>query len=169
MRAAEDDGPRSHALVCLLGLNGLRISEALAADVADLSHERGHRTLRVRRKGGKIATVPLAPRTAAAVAALVGGREDGPIFATRSGRPVDRHAAWKIVRRLARAAEITAAISPHSFRHAFVGAALDAGVPLHIVQDGAGHADPRTTQRYNRRRHALDAHATYAVASYVSE
>ena len=169
LRAAEADGPRSHALVCLLALNGLRISEALAADVGDLGHERGHRTLRVRRKGGKVATIPLAPRTAAAVDALVGEREAGPIFATRSGRAVDRHAAWKIVRRLASAAGITAAISPHSFRHAFVTNALDAGVPLHVVQDGAGHADPRTTQRYNRRRHALDAHATYAVASFIAE
>ncbi|MEJ7786173.1 MAG: tyrosine-type recombinase/integrase [Solirubrobacteraceae bacterium] len=169
LRTAEADGARSHALVCLLGLNGLRVSEVVAADVGDLGHERGHRTLRVRRKGGKVATVPLAPRTAAAVDVLVGDREAGPIFATRTGRPMDRHAAWKVVRRLARAAGITAAISPHSFRHSFVTNALDAGVPLHVVQDGAGHADPRTTQRYNRRRRSLDGHATYAVAAFIAE
>lgn len=163
LRAAEADGARSHALVCLLALNGLRISEALAADVSDLGHERGHRTLRVRRKGGKLATVPLAPRTAAAVEALVGDREAGPIFATRSGRGMDRHAAWKVIRRLA------PGVSPHSFRHAFVTNALDAGVALHVVQDAAGHADPRTTVRYNRRRHQLDSHATYAVASFIAE
>jgi len=163
LRAAEADGARSHALVCLLALNGLRVSEAVAADIGDLGHERGHRTLRVRRKGGKLATIPLAPRTASAVDALVVDREAGPIFATRSGRAMDRHAAWKVVRRLAPGA------SPHSFRHAFVTNALDAGVPLHVVQDGAGHADPRTTQRYNRRRNALDSHATYAVAAFIAD
>jgi len=33
------------------------------------------------------------------------------------------------------------------------------------VQDFAGHADPRTTRRYDRSRHNLDRHATYALAS----
>lgn len=168
LEAAETDGPRSAALVALLGLNGLRISEALEVDVADLGVERGHRTLRMRRKGGRVATAPLAPRTAAAVDELVGERTRGPIFATRSGRRLDRQAAWKLVRRLAIAAGITHAISPHSFRHGFVTAALEAGVSLRDVQDAAGHADPRTTRRYDRARHSLDRHATYSVAAFVA-
>ena len=59
VRAAESDSLRSHALVLLLGLNGLRISEALGAEVDDLTTERSHRVLRITRKGGKTATVPL--------------------------------------------------------------------------------------------------------------
>jgi integrase/recombinase XerD len=102
---AEADGSRSAALVALLALNGLRISEALAADVDDLGAERGHRTLRLVRKGGKVAVAPLAPRTAAAVDSVVGDRARGPIFTTRSGRRLDRQAAWKLVRRLARSLE----------------------------------------------------------------
>ena len=47
-------------------------------------------------------------------------------------------------------------------------AALEAGVPLHEVQDAAGHADPGTTQGYNRARHNLDRHATYAVTAFLS-
>ena len=66
-RIAEADSPRSLALVLLLGLNGLRISEALSADVDDLGTERGHHVLVVKRKGGNTATVPIAPRTAGAV------------------------------------------------------------------------------------------------------
>lgn len=166
--AAEADGLRSSALVALLGLNGLRISEALAADIADLGRERGHRTLRIVRKGGKRATAPLAPRTAAAIDALVGDRTAGPIFETRTGRRMDRQAAWKIVRRLARAAGIEQAVCPHAFRHGFVTTALDAGVSLRDVQDAAGHADPRTTRRYDRDRHSLDRHATYSVAAQVA-
>lgn len=166
--AADADGERSAALVALLVLNGLRISEALRTDVGDLGHERGHRTLRVTRKGGKRSTVPLAPRTAAAVDTLVGDRDSGPIFATRNGKRMDRHAAWKVVRRLARAAGVEHAVCPHDCRHGFVTNALDAGVSLRDVQDAAGHADPRTTRRYDRARHSLDRHATYAVASFVA-
>ena len=61
-------GARDHALVSLLCLNGLRVSEAVGADVERLALERGHRTLTITRKGGKVVTVPLAPRTARAVA-----------------------------------------------------------------------------------------------------
>lgn len=165
---AQASGTRDHALACLLALNGLRVSETLAADVADLAHERGHRTLRLRRKGGKRQTVALAPRTSAALDVMLDGRSAGPLFATRTGRRMDRHAALKVVRRLARIASIEHAVSPHSLRHGFVTAALDAGVPLRDVQDAAGHADPRTTRRYDRGRHSLDRAATYTVASYVA-
>jgi integrase/recombinase XerD len=30
-----------------------------------------------------------------------------------------------------------------------------------------GHADARTTRRYDRSRHSLDRHATYAVAAFI--
>src|SRR6266513_777275 len=56
--------PAEHALISLLALNGLRVSEATGADIEALGVERGHRTLVVTRKGGKVVTVPLAPRTA---------------------------------------------------------------------------------------------------------
>ncbi|MEP7021223.1 MAG: site-specific integrase [Pseudonocardiales bacterium] len=49
-----------HALISLLGINGLRNSEALGADIDALGIERGHRTLTVVRKGGKVVTIPLA-------------------------------------------------------------------------------------------------------------
>jgi site-specific recombinase XerD len=165
---ARASGRRDHALACLLALNGLRITEALRADVDDLGVERGHRTLRLHRKGGKRQTIALAPRTADTMDALLDGRDTGPMFATRSGRRMDRHAALKVVRRLAQAAGIEHIVSPHSLRHGFVTLALDAGVPLRDVQDAAGHADPRTTRRYDRGRHSLDRAATYTLASYVA-
>jgi integrase/recombinase XerD len=166
---AQESGPRDHALACLLGLSGLRITETLSADVSDLAHERGHRTLKLRRKGGKRQTVALAPRTAAALDVMLDGRSAGPLFITRTGRRVDRHAALKVVARLARTAGIERAVSPHSLRHGFVTLALDAGVPLRDVQDAAGHADPRTTRRYDRGRHSLDRSATFAVAAFVAD
>jgi integrase/recombinase XerD len=60
---------------------------------------------------------------------------------------MDRYASDRTVKRLARRAEITKRISPHSLRHRFITAALDASVPLRDVQEAARHADPRTTMR----------------------
>jgi integrase/recombinase XerD len=159
---------REHALVSLLAINGLRVSEALGADIEALGLERGHRTLTVSRKGGKVVTIPLAPRTARAIDLAIGERVEGPIFVGRDGLRLDRHAAWRIVRRLARKAGINKPVGPHTLRHAFITAALDAGVPLRDVQEAASHADPRTTMRYDRARTSLDRHATYVVAAFLA-
>jgi len=53
--------PAERQLVSLLAINGLRVSEALCANIDNLGLERGHRTLTVLRKGGKIVIIPLAP------------------------------------------------------------------------------------------------------------
>ncbi len=160
--------PRDHALAVLLAVNGLRISEALGADIGDLDYERGHRTLKILRKGGKRVTIPLAPRTSRVIDLYIGERTTGPIFLGAQGDRMDRYAADRTVKRLARQAGITKRISPHSLRHSFITAALDAGVPLRDVQEAAGHADPRTTMRYDRGRGSLDRHATYIVATYLA-
>ena len=167
--AARNDGPRSHALVLLLALNGLRISEALEADASDLDTERGHRVLRITRKGGKRSTVPLAPRTAEAIDTYLEARSSGPLFSTSSGSRLDQPAVWRTLRRLASKAVPAKATSlhPHDLRHAFVTLSLDAGASLRDVQDAAGHADPRTTRRYDRARHNLDRHPTYALAGLI--
>jgi integrase len=112
--------------VSLLAINGLRVSEALGANIDAPGLERGHRTLTVLRKGGKVVTVPLAPRTARAIDLAIGERLDGPIVLGRDGGRLDRHAAWRIVRRLARKAGIEKPVGPHTLRHAFITAALDA-------------------------------------------
>ena len=104
--------PRDHALASLLALNGLRISEALGADIDDLDFERGHRTLKILGKGGKHAVVPLAPRTSRALDLYIGERMSGPIFLGEKGGRMDRYAADRTVKRLARRAGITKRISP---------------------------------------------------------
>ena len=156
---------QGHALLSLLALNGLRINEALGADITSMGSERGHRTLTVLRK---IVTIPLAPRTARSLDLAIGERLDGPIFLRADGQRLDRHGAARVVRRVARRAGIAKPISPHTLRHAFITAALDAGVPLRDVQEAASHADPRTTMRYDRARASLDRHATYIVAVYLA-
>src|SRR5258707_13878749 len=55
--------PPEHALISLLALNGLRVSEATGADIDHLGMERGHRTLTITRRGVNVFTKPLCPRT----------------------------------------------------------------------------------------------------------
>jgi integrase/recombinase XerD len=107
--------PAEHALISLLALNGLRVSEATGADIEALGVERGHRTLVVTRKGGKVVTVPLAPRTARAVDLAIGERVEGPLFLAADGRRLDRHGAGRMVRRVARRAGITKPVGPAHF------------------------------------------------------
>ena len=144
--------PCEHALISLLALNGLRVSEATGADIEKLGQERGHRTLTITRKGGKVVTIPLAPRTARAIDLAVGERTDGPVFLAADGRRLDRHGAGRIVRKTARRAGIGKPVTPHTPRHAFLTAALDAGVPLRDVQEAASHADPGPPRDLYRRR-----------------
>jgi site-specific recombinase XerD len=63
LAAAEDEGGYGYALVCLLGLNGLRVSEACHPNIDDLGGSLYQRTLRILGKGDKPAEIPLNPRT----------------------------------------------------------------------------------------------------------
>ncbi len=135
--AAGLGSPSEHALISLLALNGLRVSEAVGADIEHLGQDRGHRTLTITRKGGKAVTIPLAPRTARVIDLAVGERTDGPVFLAADGRRLDRHGAGRIIHNTARRAGIAKTVTPRTLRHAFITAALDAGVPLRDVQQAA--------------------------------
>ena len=179
LAAAEADGgaarTRTHAVIAVLADLGLRVSEVVGLDIDDLGHERGHRSVRFVGKGGAQRRRAMTPASSAAVETYLLQRSmetgtpvdqlSGPLFVTASGARLDRHAVFRLVRRLAKQAEIAAAarLSPHSLRHAFATAARDEGVPLEDVQDAMGHADPRTTRRYDRDRHSLDRDPSYTI------
>ena len=156
-----------HDRAVLLGLNGLRVSEACATDIEDLGLERGHRTLRIMGKGAKPAVIPLVPRTARTVDLAVGERPTGPILRRPDGQRLDRRTAHRWVRSIGRRPGL-GHVHPHMLRAAFIMAALDAGVPLRDVQHAARHADPRTTTVYDHRRQGLDRHAAYVVVAFVA-
>ena len=73
-----------------------------------------------------------------------------------------------MVARIAKAAGIPRHISPHSLRHAAITNALDAGVPLRDAQILARHAEPRTTEHYDRTRGNLDRHSVHFLTAYVA-
>ncbi|MEV6348377.1 tyrosine-type recombinase/integrase [Actinoplanes sp. NPDC051851] len=171
---------RDRALLRLLADLGLRISEALDRDLDDLSHNAGHRTLRYRGKGNLLRERPLPAHTLqaldeylterATVANIGVNRLTGPLFAT-TGTDGDGRLAepnvFLTIRRLASTAGIAAAgrLSPHSLRHAFATGAREVGVPLEDVQDAMGHADPRTTRRYDRDRHNIDRDPAFLLGA----
>lgn len=176
--ADADTGPtaaRNRAALALLADLGLRVGELVSLDLADLGHERGHRSVRFVGKGARPRRRALTPGTAYALDAYLAARAaaagipvdqlTGPLLVTATGGRLDRHAVFRMVRRLARVAGIPAwaKLSPHSLRHAFATTARAEGVPLEDVQDAMGHADPRTTRRYDRDRHNLDRDPAYAI------
>ena len=169
LAAAQD--PRDAVVVGLLLQCGLRATEVGQVDADGLQDDRGHVTLTVPGKGGRVDRVPLPPRLAEQVATYLDGRTTGPlVLDPRAEDPharVDRHQVARLVARVCRAAGVPP-VTPHSLRHATVTLALQAGAPLHRVQDLARHADPATTRRYDRAQGSLDGHATYVLADHLA-
>jgi len=158
------------ALAFLLGINALRASEAAAVRIEDYQETlRGHRVLHLVGKGNKPATMPLTVPVLRVLEACRGERTDGRlILRPVTGNPIDRRDAYRMVVRIAKVAGIPRHISPHSLRHAAITNALDAGVPLRDAQILARHADPRTTEHYDRARGNLDRHGVHFLTAYVA-
>jgi integrase/recombinase XerD len=169
IQTARATSPRDNALVSLMGLLALRVSEACNVKIEDYAGtERGHRVLLLVGKGAKPATIPLPIPVIRALDACAAGRTTGSLILRKDGQQMDRRTAYRRIESLAKKAGITAKIHPHTLRHSAITAALDAGVPLRDAQVFARHSDPRITTRYDRARLNLDRHASYLVASFIA-
>lgn len=154
--AAGPEGPlglRNRALIECLYASGARVSELAGWQLSDLRLEDG--VARLSGKGGKQRWVPLGePAVAALEAWLTRGRPELPqrgserVFVSRSGRDLDRHQIFRIVRTLAKRAGVRIAPSPHTLRHSFATHLLSGGADLRAVQELLGHANIQTTQIY---------------------
>jgi len=143
--------PQARLVMALQWRAGLRVSEALAVEPADLSLDGGRPTVRVRQgKGGRPRVVPVHPELRAALETALGyaGRKKGPIVqATRS-------TAWRWVKAsLARAVELGAVppgrkVGTHTLRHSAARHWLASGIPINIVSRWLGHASLQTTLIY---------------------
>lgn len=162
LRASEAYSDRCAAIVHVLLLTGMRVSELVNADVEDLGEEREHRVLRITRKGGRVQTLVIPPSAWTALVRSLAGRTEGPLIATATGRRITRQGVWDTIKRLARRAGIRP-IRTHDLRHTAATLALESGMPLEQVQDLLGHADPRTTRRYDRARKNLDNSPSYTL------
>ncbi|MBS2966717.1 tyrosine-type recombinase/integrase [Actinocrinis puniceicyclus] len=167
---------RDAAMLRLMLQLGVRVSEVCSMRVDALGSARGQRTITVHGKGGKRIERALPPAAAEALDAYLTWRADRsgepiaantPLFATASGRPVDRTEVFRLVRRLAERAELPQphAVTPHALRHTFATIATERGADLDDLQDAMGHADPRTTRRYQRAARRLERDPAHLVAA----
>jgi site-specific recombinase XerD len=162
-------GARDAAVIATLYSTLARRSEVVAFHMSDYDAEQG--ALRVRRgKGRKARLTYLAPGARAALDAwlTVRGTTEGPLFLplTKSGwrvlRPMRPQAVAELLARRTRQAAM-AACSPHDLRRTGIGDLLDAGADIATVQQLAGHADPSTTARYDRRGERAKRRATHLL------
>ena len=147
-------GLRDRAMLELMYASGLRVSELVTLKNFNLSLNDG--VLRVLGKGNKERLVPfgeiarlwLQRYLAQARAAILGPQQTDDLFVTQRGCAMSRVMFWKIVKKYASAAHITAPLSPHTLRHAFATHLLNHGADLRSVQMLLGHADISTTTIY---------------------
>jgi len=150
------EGRRDHALMLLASQAGLRVSELIGLDCADLHLGTGAH-VRCRGKGRKERAVPLTRATQALLAPWLaerGGLPDEPLFCTRAGGRLSRDAIAQRVRVHATAAArrcpslAAKSVHPHTLRHSCAMALLQAGVDSAVIALWLGHADVRSTQAY---------------------
>lgn len=161
--------PDAHALVMLLGFNGLRIGETCAANVTDLVYDGFSPVLWLpNRKGGKEGAAALARPVEAALKAVVGDRSDGPLLRNRAGNRMTRANAQCILdRAMANVRGNHPRVTPHVLRHTFCTLAVDAGVSLSRLQHDGGWSDQRMVSYYCHTRHDPINASTHLVAAHV--
>jgi integrase/recombinase XerD len=153
-RGSEPTALRDRALLEVMYACGLRASETIGLEAADVDLQRGF--LRAHGKGSKERLVPLGSKAVAAINSylrggrpqLVGERSEPKLFVNFRGGPLTRQGLYKIVQKHARAAGLDGKMSPHTLRHSFATHLLAGGCDLRAVQEMLGHADVSTTQMY---------------------
>lgn len=156
--AAPDDatplGMRDRAMLELLYATGLRVTELVTLELAQVNLDAG--VLRVMGKGSKERLVPVGEVAVAWIqrflesgrSLVLGGQITADLFPTARGHAMTRQMFWGLVKRYARRAGIVRPISPHVLRHAFATHLLNHGADLRVVQMLLGHSDVSTTQIY---------------------
>jgi integrase/recombinase XerD len=118
--------------------------------------DRDHHVLAVRLKGGRRQRLPLVPTAWDALQVNLDGRRSGALFLAQRV-PLYRQEAYRIVRRVAAAADIPEKhITPHGLRRTAATILLDAGESTRAVQHMLGHRDPKTTMLYDGGRLDID-------------
>ena len=145
LEGLDGDGPlplRNRALVELVYSAGLRASEAVGLDLADVDFEQ--ESVHVHGKGGKDRVVPLGEEASFRLQRylsegrpkLVRGAQDA-LFVSVRGRRLDTSTLRRLLPH------------PHRLRHSFATHLLEGGADLRTIQELLGHSSLSTTQVYS--------------------
>jgi integrase/recombinase XerD len=159
-RGTEPLALRDRALLEVMYACGLRASEAVGLELADVDLEEG--LLCTRGKGSKERIVPIGRQAIAALSAYCNrgrpalleahppglSRPQARVFLNSRGAALTRQGLYKIVQGHARRAGLQERMSPHTLRHSFATHLLAGGCDLRSLQEMLGHADLATTQVY---------------------
>ena len=160
---------RDRAILELFYSSGLRVTELCTLRERDINLKAGY--VRCMGKGRKERVVPVGERARDAIEAycehqrpalmqraLEAGHVETPLtakvrantslFLSRRGKPLERTAVWRLVRKQATKCGIRGKVSPHTLRHSFATHLLEGGADLRAVQELLGHASINTTEIY---------------------
>ncbi len=148
-------GPRDRAIFEMFYATGIRVSELVGLDLADVGLD--ERLIRVRGKGRKERIVPFG-RTARECLAvylktrpgfIMNGNFDEPaVFLNYRGERISARSVERLVSKYIRRTSVRRKISPHSLRHSFATHLLGRGADLRVIQELLGHSSLATTQKY---------------------
>jgi integrase/recombinase XerD len=153
-RGDEPIARRDRAILEVMYASGLRASETISLEVGDIDFRQG--LVRTEGKGSRERLVPIGQTAQTAVRSYLSGAraellrspEEKALFLNFRGGPLTRQGLYKIIRRRAAEAGLSAKSSPHTLRHSFATHLLSGGCDLRSVQEMLGHADLSTTQLY---------------------
>ena len=148
------EAKRDRAMLELLYASGMRVSELMSLNLADVDIEGGF--VRCFGKGHKERLIPIYRQAAVAVEEYVNEarphiarrNEQKALFLNRRGERLTRQGFWQILKGYAKAAGLDEEITPHTLRHSFATHMLSGGADLRSVQELLGHANISTTQVY---------------------
>lgn len=133
--------PRDRALLEVIYGGGLRVSEAVGANIEDLSEG----CIRVFGKGGRERLCPLGQPAMGALQTYLTGRKSGAIFLNKHGTRLTTRSVRRIVSQFG-----LKDVTPHTLRHSYATNMLDRGIDIRSLQELLGHRSIISTQRYTQ-------------------
>ena len=154
-KPSTSEGHRDATILELLYATGLRVSELVGLNVADIDFEESY--IRCWGKGNKERIVYVYPKALEEVKdylrgarkAMVGTHKgETALFVNHRGERLTRQWVWNILKTYSKKAGIDERITPHTLRHSFATHLLQNGASLRHVQELLGHSSISTTQVY---------------------
>jgi len=156
-KKSSPEGMRDRAMMYLLYATGMRVSELVTLDLADLDFEKG--AVRCVGRGLRVRMLPVDAKALVAIREylergrpqlLRPGAPTPALFLNHRGQRLTRQGFWLIMKAVARDSGVTSDVTPHTLRHSFAAHRLNDGLTLPKLRELLGHANISTTQIYTQ-------------------